>query len=96
MHHTGSDHAGGFEVFRHLQLSPDMGLAPFAWPWFRIRWRDPEVLKKYGMDDRTIRPGDLIQVDCGIRYLRYFTDHSEWGYVLAPRRDGIIPEGSTR
>ncbi|MCJ7682532.1 MAG: aminopeptidase P family protein [Candidatus Aminicenantes bacterium] len=78
--------------YSHLQLISDLGIKTFAWPWFRIRWRDPEILEKYGMDDLTIRHGDLIQLDAGISYLRYYTDHSEWGYVLRPGETDI-PEG---
>lgn len=76
----------------HLQLISDLGVEPYAWPWFRIRWRDPEILAKYGMDDTTIRHGDLLQMDAGISYLRYYTDHSEWGYVLRPGETDI-PDG---
>jgi hypothetical protein len=68
-------------LWGHLQIISDMGLDKYGWPWFRIRWRAPEVIEKYGMDDRTLRPGDLIQCDAGIRYLRYYTDHCEWGYI---------------
>jgi len=79
-------------LYSHLQLIDDLGLENYAWPWFRIRWRDPEVLEKYGMEDTTIRRGDLIQCDAGIRYLRYYTDHSEWAYVLRPG-ESDVPEG---
>ncbi len=79
-------------LWGHLQIISDMGLDRYGWPWFRIRWRDPEVLEQYGMDDRTLRPGDLIQCDAGIRYLRYYTDHSEWGYILRPGETEVPPE----
>ena len=28
---------------------------------------------------------DLLQCDAGIQYLRYYTDHAEWGYFLDSR-----------
>lgn len=79
-------------VYDHLQIISDLGLQRYGWPWFRIRWRDPEVLEKYGMNDVTIRRGDLIQCDAGILYLRYYTDHSEWAYILRPGETDA-PEG---
>lgn len=69
-------------LYYYLQRVADLGLQRYAWPWFRIRGRDPEVLKKYGKEDTVIRRGDLIQCDAGIYYLRYYTDHAEWAYVL--------------
>lgn len=71
-------------LYFYLQKVADLRLENYAWPWFRIRARAPEVLKKYGREDSVIRRGDLIQCDVGIRYLRYYTDHCEWGYVLRP------------
>ncbi len=79
-------------LYYYLQRVADLGLQPYAWPWFRIRARDPEVLEKYGMDDRIIRRGDLLQCDAGIRYLRYYTDHAEWAYVLRPGETDV-PQG---
>lgn len=71
-------------LYDYLQKVSDLGLENYAWPWFRIRGRAPDVLKKYGQDDKVIRRGDFIQCDVGIRYLRYYTDHCEWAYVLRP------------
>lgn len=79
-------------LYHYLQRVADLGLQRYAWPWFRIRGRDPEVLKKYGMDDTAIRRGDLVQCDAGIYYLRYYTDHAEWAYVLRPDETDV-PEG---
>ncbi len=79
-------------LWDHLQIISDLGLQRYGWPWFRIRWRDPEVLEKYGMNDTTIRRGDLIQCDAGILYLRYYTDHCEWAYILRPGETDA-PEG---
>lgn len=71
-------------LYAYLQRLTDLGLENFAWPTFRIRARDPEVLARYGMEDKIVRRGDLLQCDAGIRYLRYYSDHAEWGYVLRP------------
>ncbi|MBM3285666.1 MAG: aminopeptidase P family protein, partial [Candidatus Aminicenantes bacterium] len=78
-------------LFYYLQRVSDLGLENYAWPWFRIRARDPEVLKKYGKDDIVIRRGDFIHCDVGIRYLRYYTDHAEWAYVLRPGETDAPP-----
>jgi len=79
-------------LFSYLQKVANLGLENYAWPWFRIRARNPEVLKKYGKGDNVIRRGDLIQCDVGIRYLRYYTDHCEWAYVLQPN-ELDVPNG---
>lgn len=79
-------------LYAHLQIISDLGLEKYGWPWFRIRWRDPEVLEKYGMNDTVIRRGDLIQCDAGVVYLRYYTDHSEWAYILRPGETDV-PDG---
>lgn len=71
-------------LYHYLQRVADLGMERYGWPWFRIRSRDPKVLETYGMDDPVIRRGDLLQCDAGIQYLRYYTDHAEWGYVLLP------------
>jgi hypothetical protein len=79
-------------LYYYLQRIADLGLERYAWPWFLIRARDPEILEKYGMDDEVIRRGDLVQCDAGIYYLRYYTDHAEWAYVLRPDETDV-PEG---
>jgi len=79
-------------LYSYIQRVSDVGLELFAWPWVRIRGRSPEDLEKYGPDDRVIRRGDLIQCDAGIKYLRYYSDHCEWAYVLRPG-EADVPEG---
>lgn len=79
-------------LYHYLQRAADLGLENYAWPWFRIRGRDAEVIKKYGQNENIIRRGDLLQCDVGIRYLRYYTDHSEWAYVLR-RNETDVPPG---
>jgi len=68
----------------YVQRVSDLGLRLYAWPWVRIRGRDPKAVEKWGAEDNVVRPGDLVQIDAGIEYLRYFTDHCEWAYVLRP------------
>jgi hypothetical protein len=82
-------------LYSYIQRVSDIGLELFAWPWVRIRGRSPEDLEKYGQDDRVIRRGDLIQCDAGIKYLRYYSDHCEWAYVLRPGETDV-PEGIRR
>lgn len=79
-------------LYYFCQRVSDLGLKLFAWPWFRIRGRDPQTVEKYGADDTVIRRGDLLQVDTGIEYLRYYTDHCEWAYVARPG-ESDVPAG---
>lgn len=71
-------------LFYYIQRVSDLGLRLFAWPTFRIRGRDPKDVERWGAADTVIRPGDLIVTDTGIEYLRYYTDQTEWAYVLRP------------
>jgi len=71
-------------LYYYNQRVVDLGLKLFAWPTFRIRNRDAKAVERWGAADTVIRPGDYISVDAGIEYLRYFTDHTEWAYVLRP------------
>jgi Xaa-Pro aminopeptidase len=71
-------------LYHFLQRVSNLGLERYAWPSFRIGGRDPKMIEKYGRDDRVIRRGDLIYCDAGIVYLRYYTDHAAWAYVLRP------------
>jgi len=79
-------------MYSHVQLIDNLGLENYAWPSFRIRWRTSENMEKYGLDDTTIRRGDLLFLDAGIRYMRYYTDHAEWAYVLRPDETDV-PDG---
>ena len=71
-------------LYYYNQRVVDLGLKLFAWPTFRIRYRDPKAVERWGAADTVIRPGDFLVTDCGIEYLRYYTDHTEWAYVLRP------------
>ena len=64
------------------QRCTDLGLAlAFNGPRFEIV-RSDVMREKYGPDDITIRHGDLVYSDIGIRYLRLVTDNKQWAYVL--------------
>ena len=68
-------------IYHYWQKAADLGLDIGFDPSFSIR-RSPDMIKMYGKDDRVIRRGDLIHCDVGVIYLRYYTDHQEWAYVL--------------
>jgi Xaa-Pro aminopeptidase len=53
-------------------------------PSCTIRGRGPEETQKFGKDDKTVRRGDLLHCDVGLKYLRYNSDHQEMAYVLRP------------
>ena len=52
-------------------------------------------MEKWGTEDRTIRQGDLVRCDVGIRYLRLVSDHQQWAYVLR-HGEKDAPEGLRR
>ena len=67
--------------YHYWQRVADFGLELAFYPFFTIRERQPDVIEKYGKDDRAIRPGDFIHCDVGLKYLRFNSDHQEWAYV---------------
>jgi Xaa-Pro aminopeptidase len=69
-------------IYHYWQRAANLGLPISFNPSFSIRGRGPDVSKKYGKEDRVIRRGDLLHCDVGVVYLRYYTDHQEWAYVL--------------
>jgi Xaa-Pro aminopeptidase len=76
----------------YWQEVADLGLDIAFNPSCTIRGRSPQETEKYGKADRTIRRGDLLHCDVGIKYLRYYSDHQEWAYVLR-LGEGDVPEG---
>ncbi len=68
--------------FHYWQRVADFGLDLAFYPFFSIRGRQEKDIKKYGKDDKVIRPGDFIHCDVGLKYMHYNTDHQEWAYVL--------------
>ncbi len=79
-------------VFHYRQRTAELGLDKAFRPFFRIRGRNPEMLRKYPVDDKIIRRGDVLHCDVGIKYLRYNTDTQEMAYVLR-RGETDVPEG---
>jgi Xaa-Pro aminopeptidase len=67
--------------YHYWQRVADFGLDLAFYPFFSIRGRQPDVIEKYGKDDKVIRPGDFIHCDVGLKYMYYNSDHQEWAYV---------------
>lgn len=65
------------------QHSQDLGLELSFVPFFNIV-RSQQRRLAYPIDDKVIRPGDLIHCDVGNRYLRLCSDVQEWAYVRLP------------
>ena len=78
-------------IYYYWQRAANFGLEKAFNPSFSIRGRHPDMIAKYGKDDKTIRRGDLLHCDVGVIYLRYYTDHQEWAYVLR-RGEKDVPE----
>ncbi len=68
--------------FHYWQRVADFGLDLAFYPFFTIRGRQPADIKKYGKEDKVIRPGDFIHCDVGLKYMYYNSDTQEWAYVL--------------
>lgn len=67
-----------------MQYSRDRGLDLSFVPFFRLH-RSTLAQTHHPLDDKIIRPGDLIHCDVGNKYLRLCSDLQEWAYIL---RDG--------
>jgi len=68
-------------VWAYWQKSADLGLEISFKPSFMLRRRQKNA-QRYGEDDQTIRKGDFVYCDVGVKYLRLITDTKEWAYVL--------------
>jgi hypothetical protein len=68
------------------QYSQELGLDQSFIPFFNLV-RSEESKKAFPVEDRVIRPGDLIHCDVGNRYMRLCSDLQEWAYV---RRTGEL------
>lgn len=75
----------------YWQRCADLGLQPSFQPAFYLI-RSDAMKRRFGEDDRVIRPGDFVRSDVGIRYLRLNTDHQQWVYVLMEGENNA-PEG---
>lgn len=78
-------------IYYYWQRAANLGLDKAFNPSFSIRGRHPDMVNKYGEDDKVIRRGDLLHCDLGIIYLRYYTDQQEWAYILR-RGESDVPE----
>ena len=69
--------------WHYWQRAADMGLEPSFKPFF-VLVRSERQRERYGPRDLTIRPGDILHSDVGIRYLGLCSDHQQPAYVLGP------------
>jgi Xaa-Pro aminopeptidase len=75
----------------YWQRCADMGIDIAFKPFFVLA-RSQEMRQRFGPEDRTIRAGDMVRSDVGIRYLRLNSDHQECAYVLR-EGESHAPEG---
>lgn len=75
----------------YWQRVADLGLEVSFKPFF-VRVRRQTLRDRYGPEDRTLRPGDLLRSDVGLRYLGLNSDHQQVAYVLRPGEDDA-PDG---
>ncbi len=80
--------------WHYWQRCADLGLDIAFKPFFNVVRREA-VRARFGADDRTIRPGDLIHSDVGLRYLGLNSDHQQCAYVLRPG-ETAAPKGLAR
>ncbi len=62
------------------QTSQALGLEQSFIPFFNLVRSNAEK-ERYPVEDKVIRPGDIIHCDVGNRYLRLCSDLQEWAYV---------------
>ncbi|MBM3477426.1 MAG: aminopeptidase P family protein [Armatimonadetes bacterium] len=77
--------------WHYWQRAADMGLEVAFKPYFSVV-RSQAARERYGTEDRTIRPGDCVHCDVGLKYLRLNSDHQQWAYILRPG-ESKAPEG---
>jgi Xaa-Pro aminopeptidase len=70
--------------FYYWQRVADLGLSVSFSPFVSIRGRAPADVERFGKADKTIRPGDIVHCDVGLKYMRWNSDHQEVAYVLKP------------
>lgn len=78
----------------YWQRSLEMGLELAFKPFFRLIRRE-SLKPNYPAGDKTVRPGDLVHCDVGIRYLRLDSDNQELAYIL-PVGESDAPAGMQR
>ena len=67
--------------WHYWQRAADLGLEMAFKPFFVIR-RSEAMRQEFGEADLTIRPGDVIHSDVGIKYLGLNSDHQQPAYIL--------------
>jgi Xaa-Pro aminopeptidase len=77
--------------WHYWQRVADLGLEVSFKPFFDIV-RSAADREKHGPGDQTIRPGDVLHSDVGIRYLGLCSDHQQLAYVLRRGETGA-PRG---
>ncbi len=80
--------------WHYWERAAGLGLEMAFKPFFNVVRREA-LRDSVGTDDRTIRPGDLVHSDVGVRYLGLTSDHQEWVYVRRPG-ESDVPEGLRR
>jgi Xaa-Pro aminopeptidase len=87
--------------WHYWQRCADLGLEIAFKPYFtiirseRAKAASGAAGRPLQVDDRVVRPGDMIHCDVGIRYLRLNSDHQQLAYVLRPGEQDA-PEGLRR
>ncbi len=69
--------------WHYWQTVADLGLQVSFKPFFNLI-RSPRAVERFGPGDNTIRSGDVIHSDVGIRYLGLNSDHQQLAYILKP------------
>jgi hypothetical protein len=75
----------------YWQMVADLGLVVSFKPFYRL-FRSDHARQQWPIEDKVVRPGDMLHCDVGIHYLRLTTDHQELAYVLHPG-ETEAPEG---
>jgi len=69
--------------WHYWQRIADSGLEVAFKPFFSVV-RSQAARERHGAEDRTIRPGDCVHCDVGLKYLRLNSDHQQWAYIRRP------------
>jgi len=72
------------------EISQKAGLELSFIPFFNLV-RSNHMKLQFPVEDKIIRPGDLIHCDVGNRYLRLCSDLQEWAYVRAGDEQDVPP-----
>ncbi len=81
-------------VDHYWQRALNLGLSHYGAAPRAVIGRSPEVASKR-RGDTVVRRGDILYLETGLIYLRYYTDCREWAYVLQPG-ESDVPAGYKR